>query len=229
MERHESEKRWPLSEQQPRERLRRLGPDRLSDKELLTILIANGSAGFSAADIAENILKICNGSLRNILKTPLSGFHSVKGFGKARHCTVTAGLELGRRMTLRNEKKGDNIRSAADAWEHMREFIPADGCESIIALLLDNGNRILSHLDVSGKRHPSGTDLDLRRLLAGILYQNASGIILAHNHPSGRPEPSREDIRMTRDLAALLSGIGTELLDHLIITTDTYRRVEWAA
>jgi len=218
---------WPASEQQPRERLLRLGADRLSDRELLTIIIASGNAAMSAADIAEKILKYCRGQLRNLLKMHPSLPQDVKGFGKAKYCTLAAALELGRRVTLREENFGRNIQSAAQAWKQLREFIPADGCESILALLLDNRNRILSHMDISGRRHPSGTELDLRKLLSGVLHRNASGVILAHNHPSGLAKASREDVRMSRELAILLAGIGTELLDHIIITTEGYSQVEW--
>jgi DNA repair protein RadC len=52
---------------------------------------------------------------------------------------------------------------------------------------------------------------------------NASKIIVAHNHPSGDPYPSQEDIEATERLIALGYVAGIPIMDHLIITKDSYR------
>lgn len=214
-------------EQLPRERLLRLGPDQLSDRELLTILLAGGTPGRGADCIAGDILQAAQGALKRLLTAHPARLLQIRGLGQAKYCMLAAALELGRRLLLRSEEEGSVIRNSRQAWEAVREFIPADGREMIIALLLDNRNRVLGLSRVSGKRHPAGSDLDLRALLSAILLHNASGVILAHNHPSGEENPSSEDIRMTRDLAAMLSGMGTELIDHLIVTDTGYTRINW--
>lgn len=48
------------------------------------------------------------------------------------------------------------------------------------------------------------------------------GLLFGHNHPSGGLKPSDQDIRLTKKLweASRLLDIG--LLDHIILTRETY-------
>lgn len=125
----------------------------------------------------------------------------------------------------------NGIKSAASAAKVLfPHFDDIAGTEQILALMLDNRNRVIDIVCVSGKRQPSGCDLDLRELLTNVIISNASGIILAHNHPSGENNPSREDVMFTRDINGVFQGIGVQLIDHLIILSDgSYSRVNWAA
>jgi len=51
-------------------------------------------------------------------------------------------------------------------------------------------------------------------------------VIIAHNHPSGDCSPSQEDIVLTRRLQEGLDLVGLNLLDHIVIGKDEWRRVE---
>jgi len=47
-------------------------------------------------------------------------------------------------------------------------------------------------------------------------------IILVHNHPSGNVSPSEEDKKLTEVLSLGASLLKIEVLDHLIISEETY-------
>ena len=47
-------------------------------------------------------------------------------------------------------------------------------------------------------------------------------IILAHNHPSGNLKPSEQDIQITKKIKEGGKIIDIKLLDHLIITDESY-------
>jgi len=130
-------------------------------------------------------------------------------------------------MLLRDEQHGRAVNSPREAHALVRERLPPGAHETIVALYLDNRNRVLLCDEVAGRRLPAGSELDLRILLKSCLMTNASGIILAHNHPSGDPTASEQDIEMSRQLARLLSGIGVELIDHLVVTATGYARINW--
>ena len=50
----------------------------------------------------------------------------------------------------------------------------------------------------------------------------AEGVILVHNHPSGNTKPSQGDIDITKRLKTALKHFEIDLLDHLILTKDSY-------
>ena len=59
-------------------------------------------------------------------------------------------------------------------------------------------------------------------IFAEALKENASGIILSHNHPGGHAEPSAQDLITTQQLAEASTLLGVALLDHIIITKNSY-------
>ena len=52
--------------------------------------------------------------------------------------------------------------------------------------------------------------------------QNASSLLVAHNHPSGDLSPSPEDLRFTRQLLRAAEVMEIPVVDHLIVTRETY-------
>jgi len=54
------------------------------------------------------------------------------------------------------------------------------------------------------------------------LQRKASSLVIVHNHPGGNLTPSSPDIEITRHIVQAGRILGIRLLDHLIITADTY-------
>lgn len=83
------------------------------------------------------------------------------------------------------------------------------------------------HMQVIGyyKISKGGTDTliaDPKVIYAIALNCTAHSIAIAHNHPAGDNSPSPEDIRVTNRIKASGEILGVQLLDHLIITEDSY-------
>ena len=99
MNRTQCRKRETLSNQwsHPGGKLRELGPDSLSDKELLSILIAVGIKGKSAEEIAEEILTKF-GSFKGIANQPLEKLLQFKGLGDVKIIRIAAAFEIARRI-----------------------------------------------------------------------------------------------------------------------------------
>lgn len=68
----------------------------------------------------------------------------------------------------------------------------------------------------------SRVSLNFRSLANDIFALHARSIALAHNHPSYSPVPSSEDHMATQALAKLLLQIEVNIIEHFIITGDTY-------
>jgi DNA repair protein RadC len=59
-------------------------------------------------------------------------------------------------------------------------------------------------------------------VLAVALKTAATGIMLCHNHPSENIAPSVEDTQLTTQIKEAAKLMNINLLDHLIITRDSY-------
>jgi DNA repair protein RadC len=77
-------------------KLAELGPEALTDAELLAILVAPGTSGNPAQQIAANILKKY-GSIEKLGGRPLEELYEIKGLGDAKIIRLAAALEIARR------------------------------------------------------------------------------------------------------------------------------------
>ncbi len=80
-------------------KLAELGPESLTEAELLSILVAPGTAGNPADKIAENILKKFH-SLEGLGGVPLERLYEIKGMGDTKIIRLAAALEIARRVAL---------------------------------------------------------------------------------------------------------------------------------
>jgi DNA repair protein RadC len=88
----DDEKRW----EHAGGKLAELGPEALTDAELLAILVAPGTPGNPAQQIAANILKKY-GSIEKLGGRPLEELYDIKGLGDAKIIRLAAALEIARR------------------------------------------------------------------------------------------------------------------------------------
>ena len=88
-------------------------------------------------------------------------------------------------------------------------------------ILMNKANKVLGICPIS-EGGLNETSADIRIIMQAAILGNASAIILAHNHPSGNIQPSMQDDQVTKRVKETAKLIGINLLDHLIITDETY-------
>jgi DNA repair protein RadC len=204
----------------PRERLARVGPEALQDKELLGILFRTGTREVGAVELGNQLLKHF-GNLRQVARASLEELQQVKGLGKVKAIEIKAALELGKRLAVFNERNRRRIGTAQDvADEYMVTFKDFE-TEHFICLLLNTKNEVLKSVDVS-RGGLDGTVAGPRDVFRQAVRENASAVILCHNHPSGDPEPSREDVALTKRLVQSGDLLGIRVLDHVIFGDGRY-------
>ena len=93
--------------------------------------------------------------------------------------------------------------------------------ESFKILFLNRTNRVLGVYEHS-QGGLNGTVADQRLVYAAAIKAACAAIILAHNHPSGAVEPSVADIKLTRKYVEVGKLMEIPVLDHLILTDESY-------
>ncbi len=203
---HESER--------PRERLKALGAQALSNAELLAILLRVGVQGENVVQLGQRLLQTFGG---------LSGLHRVSfdelcaqhGVGEAKAAQIKAAIELGRRLSLETEAR-PVISSPADAAALLTYEMSGLEQEHLRVILLDTRNHVLEIREVY-RGSVNSAQVRIAEVFRDAVRRNATAIIVAHNHPSGDPTPSPEDIALTRALVQAGKLLDILVLDHLII------------
>ena len=211
---HLTMKNMPL-EERPRERLLSLGAEKVSNAELLAIILGTGSLKESALDLAQRILARA-GELRELPYLCVEELMEIKGIGPVKAVQVKASLELGRRMVVASRGYNVDITSPVDVFNYMMEEMRYLEQEEFRIILLNIKNKVIGAETVfrgslnSSIVHP-------REIFRLALRKSAASLILLHNHPSGDPTPSNEDINVTRRMVEAGEIMGVNILDHIIM------------
>lgn len=114
------------------------------------------------------------------------------------------------------------INGSKDAETAFRLIWPAyDHIEFSYMLMMNRQNQILGYHQLS-KGGMTGAVVDVRVIFQVALKACATSLILAHNHPSGNLETSDADRKITRQIKEAGVILDIPLLDHLILTTDSF-------
>lgn len=204
----------------PREKMEKYGPGKLSDAELLAILLRTGTKDLNVLKLAQKILqKFKNEKFIDITIDELKTIH---GLGMAKACEIIACFELGRRML--KGKKTSILLSPKDVWERM-EDVRRSRKEHFVVFYLDSRNQEIQREIISvGTLNESL--IHPREVFEEAIKHNAAGIILAHNHPSGDTKPSEADIEITKKLIHAGKILDIKIIDHVIVGNDSWSKIE---
>ena len=202
--------------ERPREKMLRYGPGKLSDSELLSIIIGTGTRELGVLALAESILShFGRQGLPYAGCADLSVFNSL---GPARACRIAAIFELGKRFLA--DKKNNIYLKPRDIWDELREIRDSKK-EHFVSFYLDTRNQEI-HKEIISIGTLNLSLVHPREVFEPAIRNLAASIIVAHNHPSGYIEPSNEDIKTTKRLAEAGKLLGIELLDHVIVSRNGY-------
>jgi DNA repair protein RadC len=205
---------------QPREKFDRLGPENLSESDLLALILRTGTAGTNVVELAETIL-IQYGSLSALSQASAAELQEIRGIGKEKAKILKAALEIGRRLVQENIGERPRIASPEEAAAVLRERARSLDREVFWVLLLDTKNRLMAPPAEVSKGTLSSSLVHPREIFKPAIQHSAANVILAHNHPSGDPSPSANDIRITKKLIEAGKTMEIKVLDHLIIGRKT--------
>jgi len=202
--------------ERPREKLMQYGPEKLSNSELLAILLRSGKKGENVIELANKILKkFSKDKLPNLTFNDLKNY---SGLGPAKACEIVACFELGKRLL--KDKKAEIYLQPKEIWEELKDLRDHKK-EHFVIFYLDSRNQEIKRETISvgslnaNLVHP-------REVFEPAVRHLAAQIILAHNHPSGDSEPSEDDLLLTKRLVEAGKILGIEVIDHIIITKNEF-------
>lgn len=228
-------RKLPFAER-PRERCLQFGPEVLSLRELLAILIGSGPKGLGCLGVAKSVLERMGEeeiALKEIDYKNIPPLTHIKGLGRAGMSRLLAAFEIARRVgDLRSHRKQSRRKSKDRGRLHFlrqqalrkvpKEF-RASRREWIgfIPLFIESG---MGNLVVVERGVRSTVNFDPKDLFFQIFSLRADAFFLVHAHPSGDSRPSLEDWELTEQVKKIGRSLNTPLVDHLIVSRQS---VSW--
>ena len=93
--------------------------------------------------------------------------------------------------------------------------------EHLLFIGLDNRNNV-RNITLLGIGTSCNVVIDTKEIIRTALYSASDKVILVHNHPTGVLHPSKPDEELTKKIVGAGKILDIRLLDHLIISEDTY-------
>src|SRR3989344_1935718 len=199
----------------PREKLLKLGADKLMDYELLAIVISSGTRNKNAIELSKILLR--NREVSSLNSLEIEDLLKIKGIGKAIASKILSVLELAKRV---KDKKEIIIYSPKEIASELKN-IKNIKKEYFYLFCLDSRNKVIKKELVSVGTLNSSL-VHPREVFEPAIRNLSAQLVIAHNHPSGDINPSEEDLNITAKLVKAGELLGINILDHIVIAKDNY-------
>ena len=210
-----------------KEKFLKNGIDGFAEYEILELLLTYCIPRKDTKPIAKELLNKFK-SLDNIFKADFDKLFAIDGLGKNSIAFLKLIGDLPSiiyKDELKNKKLVNKeilkISNKDILLNYLRNKIGYEEKEKFYVIYLSSSNEVIEF-----EENSAGT-LDRssvypREIYKKVINLNAKSIILAHNHPSDNITPSKSDIELTNEIAKGLKNFGALLIEHIIITKNSY-------
>ena len=186
----------PLDER-PYEKFKMYGASRMSDSELIAIILRSGTKRCRVTEIASKLL--LQGGLINLIDMKIQELKECEGIGEIKAIQLKALCELAVRFERIKRKQQLDFSSPEKIAAYARCSLKMKNFEVLKVYYLSNTLKLIYE------------------------EQFTSGELgMVHNHPGGNFKPSLLDIKTTNKIMSSLKEIDAKLEDHIIISDDDY-------
>ncbi|MGO9480773.1 MAG: RadC family protein [Candidatus Kryptoniota bacterium] len=215
---------WPDSEK-PREKLLSHGTTKLTDVELLAILLRTGTRTTShsrtAVDVARDLLMTFDNSLEVLSMRDALELSGTAGIGTVKAVTLAAAFEIGRRTQNIPREDAPLLNNPEVVYKFIMRDFAGEKREIFRVIALSTSGKV-KRVKTMTEGTLSASLVDARAVFKFAILEDAASIIVVHNHPSGKLDPSKEDIQITKDLAYSGRFLDIPVHDHLIVGSTGY-------
>jgi len=217
-----NEQEWREKGAGHRQRLRdkffNLGPEALTDAEILELLLTFGTPRKDCKEPARALLKHF-GSLDAALEAPRGELTRIKGVGPTNAFAINFVQAVARRYLKKRSRSRTYLGSSGAVADYLIHEMCGLNKEIFKVVFLNAAHAVIASQTLSEGTLTSNTVYP-RELIKLALEQHAAALVIAHNHPSGNLNPSADDLSLTRHLMRACRLVNINLLDHLIIGAD---------
>jgi DNA repair protein RadC len=198
-----------------RDRFRDVGPDALSDYELLEMVLFRALPRRDVKPLAKSLITKF-GSFAEVVHAPDTRLRETSGLGEAAITEIKLIAATASRVAKGQLKQRTMLSSWAVVIDYCRTTMAFADKEQFRILFLDKRNQLIAD-ELQQVGTVDHTPVYPREVVKRALELSATAIILVHNHPSGDPTPSQADIQMTKSIAEIAKPLGISIHDHIIV------------
>lgn len=209
-------------DEKPREKMLKHGLAALSASELLGVVLNTGTKKEGVLEMSQRIIKDYGEGGIMCEKNPIDLANNFN-IPLVKAIQIVACAELGRRFFQKDSSSFPVIRTAREVYDYVADMHNL-GKEHLRGLYLNAHYKVI-HDEIISIGTVDANIIHPREVFRPAVEHSAVAVILVHNHPSGVTEPSEADLAVTNQLIEAGKFIGVDLIDHVIVTKDSFASV----
>lgn len=225
----------PFSER-PRERCLSSGPESLSLRECLAVLLGFGPRGKGCMGVAADIMRIADETtahseaseerfLTQWLHVGAPLLENIRGLGNSQKAKLLVCFEIARRLNRVTSKQrivpsSLNLRVLERRALNKVPMNERDARDEWFGFVGVFKTGLMTELRIVARGIGTQVVIDRRKVFLDILLTGAPAFILLHNHPSGDLTPSRDDYELTQTMRTIAKDLDLQCISHLIVTAS---------
>ncbi len=194
------------------------GLSAFSGYEVLEFLLTYAFSRIDTKPLAKELLARY-GTVSAVINAPFDELCEIKGLGRRSAALLTLVKDMIAYSLREGVVDKPIITQRGDVENYLRSKLRERRDECVIALYLDNGNRVLGD-EIVAEGTVNRCVIFPRKVMEGAMKRSAASFILVHNHPGGTAAASEEDWKTTERLCNAGKQIDIPMLDHIIISKD---------
>ena len=210
-----------------KEKFLKNGIDGFAEYEILELLLTYCIPRKDTKPIAKDLLNKFK-TLDNVFKADFDKLSVIDGSGNNSIAFLKLIGDLPSiiyKDELKNKKLIDRetlkISNKDILLNYLRNKIGYEEIEKFYVIYLSSSNEVIE-FEENSVGTLDRSSVYPREIYKKIINLNAKSVILAHNHPSDNITPSKSDIELTNEIAKGLKNFGALLIEHIIITKNSY-------
>jgi DNA repair protein RadC len=190
------------------------------DYEILEILLFGAKLRSDVKPLAKQLIAKLGG-FHKVFSSDANELRQIKGVNDTLIAIIKAVKEALQIILKADFEKKPILNNWKSVLDYLKLSMGSDSTEKFRILFLSKTYVLIEdYLQDVGTIDQ--TPLYIREVIKKALSLGASAVIISHNHPSGSCKPSDADLKVTEKLQKACVNIGLELVDHLIITTNSH-------
>lgn len=192
--------------------------DHFTDEQVLEFLLYYGNSRGDTKVTAHALLETF-GSLKGVFEARPDQLVNVKGIGDGQATLISMIRPLFKVYQRSLSEETEALRNYRELEAYCKALLSGERTEKFMVICVSAKCRLIGTRCIA-TGSLSEVSAYPRLVMETALNYNAHSVFFCHNHPGGTAAPSAEDIASTRQLQRQLSGVGIQMLDHVIIAGD---------
>ena len=161
------------------------------------------------------------GSVAAVLDAPVEELAAFKGLSERSAVLLKLIMPIAQRYIYDKSEQKPTFNGLDSIGRYILGSFLGETREKVAVMCLDTKGSMLDFAFL-GEGSIDSVGVSSRTLAKKVLDTNAAAVVLCHNHPNGIALPSDNDVALTTSVAQMLSGIGVQLIDHVIVADTDF-------